>query len=561
MKTTLHIFASALFFLALASCGRNPYTEEIAQAESLADTQPDSALVIMQQTNPRMVTNRKAQAHYNLLYSKILDKNYILLDNDSLIAPAFRYYNAPIRRRFISDSMAYAVNYYYATIRQNAGEYHEAIDLYLTAEEHAQRVGDNYINGLINTRLGEIFYEQFHYERALEYFTKSFEYSNQLSDKALANHQKIKIARAHYMRGKSKDEAIQMLEEVREYASLHNNYDILATSIVNLAIVYAANQEYHKALECINTLEANFPTYINQTIYELQTQIYVNTENWREAERYLALSDSTIKETHERAMWHYYSFWAKHGLKKFDETAHHFNQFVTLYDSLIREAISESGTTAENNYHLTKYVATAKLSRVKNFIAGGCIAIILILIVWGAKHNRDNRIRHKRQIEEYLGTINSLQTQTKSANALLEHDNATIRQLRDAVLMRVKTIEELGTALYERVGTKAQQEYAYRQLKQQIENLATDPTTKSELEELVNLAHDNIMLRLREQMPKLKPSDHDLLCYIYAGFSAPIISLLISDEIQNVYAKKSRLKKRIINSDAKDKAYFIEKLS
>ena len=83
---------------------------------------------------------------------------------------------------------------------------------------------------------------------------------------------------------------------------------------------------------------------------------------------------------------------------------------------------------------------------------------------------------------------------------------------------------------------------------------------KKELEEIVNTVNDNIIVKLRKQFPKFKPADIDLLCYIYAGFSAQIISVIIGDSVSNIYNRKSRLKARIAASDSAEKDFFIQKM-
>lgn len=93
-----------------------------------------------------------------------------------------------------------------------------------------------------------------------------------------------------------------------------------------------------------------------------------------------------------------------------------------------------------------------------------------------------------------------------------------------------------------------------------MSRLSSDPAAKKEMEEIVDTVNDNIIAKLRAQFPRFKVSDIDLLCYIYAGFSAPIISLLTGDSVANVYNRKSRLKSRIANSDTPDKDLFLNEM-
>ncbi len=42
---------------------------------------------------------------------------------------------------------------------------------------------------------------------------------------------------------------------------------------------------------------------------------------------------------------------------------------------------------------------------------------------------------------------------------------------------------------------------------------------------MVNACYDNIMVKVRQELPALKESELDLLRYIYAGFSLRVISV------------------------------------
>ena len=158
--------------------------------------------------------------------------------------------------------------------------------------------------------------------------------------------------------------------------------------------------------------------------------------------------------------------------------------------------------------------------------------------------------RKQQQVERYMLAVDSIRA---SKNRILEHlavKEGQEVQLKELVLSRFEFLDQLGRAFYERNNTKAQQEVIYKQVRNFFTNLASNPATKKELEEIVNTVNDNIIVKLRKQFPKFKPADIDLLCYIYAGFSAQIISVIIGDSVSNIYNRKSRLKARIAASDS-----------
>ena len=67
---------------------------------------------------------------------------------------------------------------------------------------------------------------------------------------------------------------------------------------------------------------------------------------------------------------------------------------------------------------------------------------------------------------------------------------------------------------------------------------------------------DGLITRLREECPFLKEDDVNFLGLIFAGFSVRAVCMFTGMEYQHFYVKKSRLMKRIQNSDAPDRELF-----
>ena len=550
--TIISIFAT----IALTSCGRNPYAEEIAKAESLAETQPDSALVIIQQTNPRMVTNRKARAHYNLLYSKILDKNYILLDNDSLIAPAFRYYNAPIRRRFISDSMAYAVNYYYATIRQNAREYHEAVEYFLKSKEYAERVGDDFILGLIYARMGEIYRRLWNFHVAADHLQMAYHYYRKASKPrhsalALFN---IAESTSRFDVLKSK----QIYEEVADMADSLDYTDIKAQYLYNMVAIYNSLGKYNVARKSVQVAKKLAPPRYKHTTYCHISAMYSLDNQLDSARLYLDSCAMYQTNIEQKTLQSYASFLYHLKAHNIDQAYNNVIIYENLKDSITLANEAQYRSAAESEYYRHKANLADMQSKWQSRIYIAIIVIGVIIIIFVTREYRQ-RTRFKNMEIDRL--TESMESMTRLKAQIEQEKDSAIKHVQEYALSKFEIINRLGLPLYERTASKDQQEDIYRQMRNYINALKSDAKMKAELEQLINTAHENIIARIRVQIPKLRSRDIDLLLYILSGFSTQMISILIDDSVPNVYAKKSRLKGRIAASDAPDREFFIEKLS
>lgn len=68
---------------------------ELSRAETLLQDAPDSALNILQSIEPDKIRKDRIRAEYALLYSMALDKNYIMVESDSLIRIARNFITIP----------------------------------------------------------------------------------------------------------------------------------------------------------------------------------------------------------------------------------------------------------------------------------------------------------------------------------------------------------------------------------------------------------------------------------------------------------------------------------
>ena len=142
----------------------------------------------------------------------------------------------------------------------------------------------------------------------------------------------------------------------------------------------------------------------------------------------------------------------------------------------------------------------------------------------------------------------------------MEQKNHDEARLKGIIASRFDIVDRLGKTLYERENTASGQAAMTREVKRLIEGFAENGEMLQELEQIVDMAHDEVMQKLRSNYPKMKEADIRLLCYIFGGFSPQVISLFMEESVANVYARKSRLKSRIKASDAPDRELFLSLL-
>lgn len=104
-------------FSVFLSCNDDQIGIALTSAEVSMNDNPESALKILESLDKDIISTRKQKAKYALLYSIALNKNYIDLQSDSIIAPAVKYYN-----RHGSYEERFLCYYHRALIYENAGD-------------------------------------------------------------------------------------------------------------------------------------------------------------------------------------------------------------------------------------------------------------------------------------------------------------------------------------------------------------------------------------------------------------------------------------------------------
>lgn len=78
-----------------------------------------------------------------------------------------------------------------------------------------------------------------------------------------------------------------------------------------------------------------------------------------------------------------------------------------------------------------------------------------------------------------------------------------------------------------------------------INEFRTDPQTQKDLEQWLDTNRNNAVEKLRISHPELKEEEIKLYCYIEAGFTPTMISVILRKDKSVIYNRVSRLKAKI----------------
>lgn len=160
----------------------------------------------------------------------------------------------------------------------------------------------------------------------------------------------------------------------------------------------------------------------------------------------------------------------------------------------------------------------------------------------------------KAETEKYMNIAEDLQAKLKNASKRLPSE-------KHMSIARFDVLERLCEQYYVYEGTPNLQDKVLKEVKSVIQGLRDDPKMLRGLELMLDRNCDEIVRRLREQLPKLKDDDVKLFIFAASGFSSTTISTIIEKDKGIVYNRIWRLKGKISSSEAPDKGDFLEILN
>ncbi|MCQ2161409.1 MAG: hypothetical protein MJY97_10055, partial [Bacteroidales bacterium] len=173
----VHLLILTLGLLAV-SCQRSSsgVDEALSEAAALMEGNHEQAYTILESLDT-VALNRRDAARYSLLKSMALDKKYIDLTTDSLIAPAVKYY---AHHGSADDKLKTA--YYHARILENTGESDSALDMIIRGEQFTKKAEDHLFAGRYYIKKSQLYSDKFEWDKALNASLAAEQHSRMVDD-------------------------------------------------------------------------------------------------------------------------------------------------------------------------------------------------------------------------------------------------------------------------------------------------------------------------------------------------------------------------------------------
>ena len=565
MKRILLHFAILILLLTCSSCSHKSSVKAILhRADSLLNYNlPDSSLSVIGAIPIEQLKSPSEKAEFILLYERILESNNLpLIGEEDLIAAA-EYFRKEedLANEFLS-------RFYLARIYEIEGnsydamtQYVEAEGLYLAMAKAGVKVQDS-VNDLLSSTIariyiykGDIYHSKFNFNGALKMYNKALEYHNATASSAQSSEQTLtkmktlgKIAQAY--------EALEEYEKALEaYSSalvIAQNRgarkDIILYGSSIAGVKFAMGELSGRVLEDLYEL---YRLYGNSTPphdnYILLSCLYLDCGQIKKAKEFALnyISQRGKITDLEEAGWASLMASIAKTEGNYKEALDYIERYNFIMSQISEQEKNNSVQEVEQLYYNRQLKIENDNIRRHNRSALIIYTLLVVILiggmVWGYFTWRRKIEEKNRQIEEYLVAAQDAESSKITLLDELDVQKEKEKRLKELLENRFAEIRELAGTYYE---------FGYsKKLQKKVEQLLSFQSFGQDMfeviENVVNAKNNGVIEKIRAEYPSITEDNIKLLNLIYAGFSPQEISVIINDTPQNIYVRKSRLKRKL----------------
>ena len=544
-KILILCFNASLLFLLV--CCSSPEMRKLEQLEQYADVNPSGVLAVLDSMDISD-GSRAEQALYALLYSQAQYKCYIAAQSDSLIRIASDYYedSKEVRRRMLA-------HYYLACVQYEIGNYGQSIISASKAEKDAIEIGDNYYLGLIYTVISDSYDDTYNSKEELRYTRlsrKAYERAGKRRHElfAILNEGQALIGM------RSCDLAATLLDSLMRLPDVATDTILLEKCMRFYASALFLDNKYDEAKRAYLSL-LNFPN--NQpTVDDLASlsSIYSKLHNEDSALYYIKMAHPMVTNFRD-------SVQINSALGDFEIERGNYKQALTydrqithLQSKAITFVMHEELAAQHKEYYRNESSVTAERAEADKRLFSVCFVALVIVFVLAFLFYREKNHRKLDELNHIIESVKEVNTQLMQQKEDLNIVQQRIKQLYGD---QFEVLDQLINTYLDHEGSNRNATAVLRELESSISTFSSTKKVR-DLQQIVDENFNNITLRLQSQIPGITDAEVRLFLYLGSHFSSRTIALFMGDKLENIYNKKSRLKKKIINSEAVDKTEFLE---
>ena len=549
MKRYIIAAVSILAFAAsMVSCTDHKVIRQLDDVEAYLSEHPDSALSVLDSLSTTAIQGRETNAKFALLYSIALNKSYIDIDNDSILAPAINYY-----RKHGTPSDRMKTLFYQARIQFNAEDYQAAIVTLSKAEKLAGQIPDSLYLGMIYSDESVIYNINYNSSEEHRYARMAYECFAEagMEDRALIAKYSLGVS---YHSLRQYDEAIGIYREVLPLFIEKQDTAMITECMKSYAFT-AAVKDPSDPETCIRMFTDVINVYhepLSVKEYGSLAYAYALKGDYNTADAIL----SQIRRYPESCFWIYK---ADRLSGKYREALESLEEATSRQDSVVHSTLQESSAKALGTYYKLQTAVAENREANLHLLVVTLVFSILVFTAAFILVLRHRKIRQEAERELLLSIAETSIREKEQEKGRLEQQLADLRKtISSQRKSRFSILKELCEkyTLYE--GRGDQQKFIREHIMPLLESIRKDSGSHSDFEEMIDSGLDNIMQKLRADMKTFTENDFILISYVIAGFDASLIARLMDINKKDVYSRKHRLTARILKAETGNAGLYKE---
>lgn len=528
--------------------GRREMAEHLADIASYINDRPDSALVELRAIDMNALHSRKYKAQHSLLHAMALDKCYIDMTSDSIIAPAVRYY----RHHGTFDDKMKALQYE-GKVYQYRGEYNRAAILFSQAEDWASKAKDKHAIALLYLSFSEVYRKVNNLDKQQKYCEKALEVlagtGDPLYERALGQ---LAVPYMYRREWATADSLFRRSLESSE------GYPAMIKYIINNYGRMKMLQDKPDPAGAIALFKRKMEEFGSLTVEEAGAYAYACARIGDDA-----TADKLIEQFkgYNEKNWRAVLPWM-YRISAFREdypsAYKYLNEAHRMEESTIQNTLTDSITNELKEYQTLTLERERSRRRTISLLSALLLLSATVIVLLATVRKRD--------LQHEMDSLLAIQESLRMENEFLKTDMAQVTvQSRSAgnktnnklkclqVQMQKERIESFRQrkvfdyVLWMNENHIISDANALKELKDEIMSFYKIERNQEELEKELDTSLDGLITDLKRDLGISKPKDIHFLCLWLLDTKTAVVSEILGMNDNTVYIKRSRLRNSIKN--------------
>lgn len=237
---------------------------------------------------------------------------------------------------------------------------------------------------------------------------------------------------------------------------------------------------------------------------------------------------------------------------RYKEAFEALEKYRLRQDSVLQQMMSSTVEATIEEYQLQKsQLAELALERTRIY---WCVSIAVFLLLMLLVFMRTRyMIKFRRLEEERL--VSEIETLAGSLNRTSSQNEKLTQGIKEILSSKMLVVEKMCVDYEQNYGNRRSQD-----IKKHLDDIFNNEEIHKQIVDTINRHSDGVIEKFRADFPKIKEVDVRLFIYHVLGLSASAISLILEEQKDVIYNRKSRLKSKIKKSGVADAAMYLSYL-